>query len=207
MIQLKEQERVIATVRRYGLTYFWHGCLVVLLIGGAFFFMFWLFAHNWWGQTLFGLDLGVGLLLLIRVIFLWQKNQLIVSTHRVVDIDQQGFFEKIISEVPYDQIEDVSGRIKGVLGTIFRYGEINIQTGAGKVQICLQKIKQPVALQQQINELRERYVSRYSSRFSGDVAEMVVDKVYELEEKDLRRVAEVVSKQLQKLNNKQIEIN
>lgn len=199
MIQMKEQERVIATVRRYGLTYFWHGCLVAVLVGSSFFFMFWLFAHDWWGQTLFGLDFGVGFLLLLRTIFLWQKNQLLVTTHRVIDTDQRGFFDKTVSEISYDQIEDVFGKIKGVFGTIFRYGEINIQTGAGKVQICLQKIKQPVALQQQINELRERYVSRYSSRFSGDVAEMIVDKIYELDEKDLRRVAEVVSKQLQKL--------
>lgn len=158
MIQLKEHERIITTVRRYGLTYFWHGFLVALLIGSSFFFMFWLFAHDWWGQTLFGLDTGIGFLLLLRAIFLWQKNLFIITTHRVIDIDQRGFFDKIISEIPYDQIEGVSGRIKGVFGTIFRYGEINIQTGAGKVQICLQKIKQPVALQQQINELRERYL-------------------------------------------------
>lgn len=201
-MQLKEQERIITTVRRYGLTYFWHGCLVAVLIGSAFFFMFWLFAHDWWGQTLFGLDLGVGFLLLLRTMFLWQKNQLLVTTHRVIDVDQRGFFDKTVSEIPYDQIEDVFGKIKGVFGTIFRYGEINIQTGAGKVQICLQKIKQPVALQQQINELRERYVSRYSSRFSGDVAEMVIDKVYELEEKDLKRVAEVVGKRLQSITKR-----
>ena len=202
MMQLKEQERIITTVRRYGLTYFWHGCLVAALIGSSFFFMFWLFAHDWWGQTLFGLDLGVGFLLLLRTMFLWQKNQLLVTTHRVIDVDQRGFFDKTVSEIPYDQIEDVFGKIKGVFGTIFRYGEINIQTGAGKVQICLQKIKQPVALQQQINELRERYVSRYSSRFSGDVAEMVIDKVYELEEKDLKRVAEVVGKRLQSITKR-----
>lgn len=202
MISLKEQERIITTVRRYGLTYFWHFILVALLIGSAFFFMFWLFAHGWWGQTLFGLDLGVGFLFLLRTIFLWQKNQLLITTHRVIDIDQQGFFDRTVSEIPYDQIEDVFGRIKGVFGTIFRYGEINIQTGAGKVQICLQKIKQPVALQQQINELRERHVARYSSRFSGDVTEMVIDKIYELEEKDLRKVAEVVSKRLQNINKR-----
>lgn len=199
MIQLKEQERIITTVRRYGLTYFWHGFLVVILLSTAFFFMFWLFAHDWWGIALFFVDLGIGFLLLFRTLFIWQKNQLIVTTHRVVDLDQQGFFDKTVSEIPYDQIEDVSGRIKGVFGTIFRYGELNIQTGAGKVRIILQKIKQPVALQQQINELRERHISRYSSRFSGDVAEMVIDKIYELEEADLRRVAEIVGKRLQKL--------
>lgn len=203
MIQLKEQERVITTVRRYGLTYFWHGVLIVVLLSTAFFFMFWLFAHSWWGITLFFLDLGIGFLLLFRTLFIWRKNELLVTTHRVVDIDQQGFFDKTVSEIPYDQIEDVSGRIKGVFGTIFRYGELNIQTGAGKVRIVLQKIQQPVALQQQINELRERYVSRYSSRFSGDVAEMVIDKLYELELEDLLRVEKVVEKLKGKLETGQ----
>lgn len=164
MIQLKEQERIIATVRRYGLTYFWHGCLVAALIGSAFFFMFWLFAHDWWGQTLFGLDLGIGLLVLLRTVFLWRNNQLLITTHRVIDIDQRGFFDKTVSEIPYDQIEDVFGKIKGVFGTIFRYGEINLQTGGGKVQIYLQKVKHPVALQQQINELRENYIYRRAPR-------------------------------------------
>jgi len=201
MIKLKEQERIISIVRRYGLTYFWHGLLVAIIFSVSFFFMFWLFAHNWWGQTLFGLGIFLGLFILFRTLFLWHSNQLIITTHRVVDIDQNGFFDKIISEVSYDKIEDVFGRIKGVFGTIFRYGELNIQTGAGKVQIALERIKQPVVLQGQINELRDRYVSRYSSRFSGDVADMIIDKLYELELEDLSRVEKVVEKLKRKLGS------
>jgi len=161
--------------------------------------MFWLFAHDWWGQILFWVSIAVSTLILIRTTYLWRKNQLIITTHRVIDLYQRGFFNKTVSEVPHDQIEDVVGEIKGVFGTIFRYGEIVIQTGAGKVKICLNKIKQPVLLQQQVNELRERYLSRYSSRFSGNVLESLIDKIYELEEDDLRKVATVIGKRLQKL--------
>ena len=157
-IKLKEGERIITIVRRYGLTFFWQWILVFILFVVPFFFMFWLFNHRWWGQALFFIPVVVGISTLVRVIFIWKKNVLIITTHRIVDIDQRGFFDQVVSDVPYSQIEDISGRIKGFWGTIFRYGSLQIQTGNGKVQIVIDRIKQPVYLQQEINELRERYL-------------------------------------------------
>ena len=158
MIKLKDDEKVISIVRRCGLTFFWHWLLISILFVAPFFFMFWLFNHSWWGQALFFIPVSVGIFVLIRTIFIWKKNILIITTHRVVDIDRRGFFDKVVSDVPYSQIEDVSGRIKGFWGTIFRYGSLQIQIGNGKVQIVIDRIKQPVYLQQEINELREQYL-------------------------------------------------
>jgi hypothetical protein len=56
-------------------------------------------------------------------------------------------------------------------------------------------------LQQEINELRERHVSKYSHDFSGDVAEVVIDKLYELELGELLWVKKVLIKRLNKLKN------
>ena len=158
MIKLKEGEKIVTIVRRYGLTFFWHWLLIFLLFVVPFFFMFWLFNHGWWGQILFFVPVAFGIFTLIRLIFIWKKNIFIITTHRVVDIDQRGFFDQVVSDVPYNQIVDVSGRIKGFWGTIFRYGSLQIQTGNGKVQIIIERIKQPVYLQQEINELREQYL-------------------------------------------------
>jgi membrane protein YdbS with pleckstrin-like domain len=135
--------------------------VVFILFTADAFLMFWLFAHGWWGQASFIFGIVVGLFILGRILFVWRKNILVITTHRVVDIDQRGFFDKTVSEVPYDQVEDVSGRIKGVLGTILRYGDLTIQTGKGKVEIVVSYIKQPMRVQQKINELREGYLSRY----------------------------------------------
>ena len=158
LIKLKEKEKIVFIIRRYGLTFFWSWILVFVLFVVPFFFMFWLFNHSWWGQALFFIPVVVGVFILIKTIFIWKKNILVITTHRVVDIDQRGFFDKEVSDVPYSQIEDVSGRIKGFWGTIFRYGNLQIQTGNSNVQIVVEKIKQPVYLQQEINELREPYL-------------------------------------------------
>ncbi|MBI4993100.1 MAG: PH domain-containing protein [Candidatus Magasanikbacteria bacterium] len=160
-IKLKDREKIITVVSRYGPTFFWSWILIFVLFVTPFFFMFWLFNHGWWGQVLFFLPVAIGIFVFIRTIFIWKKNVLIITTDRIVDIDQRGFFDKEVSDVPYSQIEDVSGRIKGFFGTIFRYGSLQIQTGNGKVQIVIDKIKQPVYLQQEINELRERLLRKY----------------------------------------------
>jgi membrane protein YdbS with pleckstrin-like domain len=198
-VKLKESERIISLVRRYSLTLFWWFVLIALLFVIPFFFMFWLFRHGWWGQALFIVPVFLGIMLIIRTIFIWQKNVFVITTHRLIDIDQRGFFDQVVSEIPYDQIEDVSGRVKGFWGTIFRYGIITIQTGSGKVQIIVEKIKQPLYLQQEINELRERHLSKYSHDFSGDVASVIIDKIYELDLPDLLRVMEVLVKRVNKL--------
>jgi len=199
-IQLKEHERIVDEVRQYGLTTIWSWIGGILLLFLAAFFMFWLFQHAWWGQSLFGLLVFFGFFVMLRTYMLWKKNVFFITTHRLIDIEQQGFFHRVVSEIPYDQIEDVSGKVSGICGTIFRYGDVHIQTGNGKIKIIVPYIKRPLQLQQQINEMRERYISKYSHDFSGDVAEVVIDKLYELELSDLRRVQKVLDKRIEKLN-------
>ncbi len=190
---------MMKVVRRYGLTFFWWWIFIVLLFGAPFFFIFWLFRHGWWGQALFIIPVILGVLSLMRTLFLWRANVLVATTHRIVDIEHRGFFEKTVSEVPYDQIENVFGKIKGFWGTIFRYGELAIQTGAGKVEIAAEKIKQPVRLQQEINDWREKYVRKYSYDFSEDVAKVIIDKLYELELPELMKVREALERRIARL--------
>lgn len=118
--------------------------------------MFWLFRHGWWGQGIFGIVLFIGLWILLRTLLLWRKTMLIITSDRLIDMYQKSLLEKIISEVPYHQIEDAAGRIKGIFGTIFRYGRLTIQTGNGTVRIIVDKVKQPVRVLELINRCRER---------------------------------------------------
>lgn len=201
-INLKKGERIINIIRRYGLTFFWHFVLVFALFAVAFFFMFWLFAHSWWGITLFVLPIIIGIVVLIRALFLWRKNIFILTTHRLVDIDQRGFFDQVVSDIPYDQLEDVHGRIKGIWQTIFHYGNVNIQIGNGKVLIIIDNIKNPLRVQQEINQLRENYLIDFTHKFNGNLADAVIDKIFELEVDDLEKIRIVVEKRLIKLGIK-----
>ncbi|KKQ27414.1 MAG: hypothetical protein US42_C0009G0004 [Candidatus Magasanikbacteria bacterium GW2011_GWC2_37_14] len=200
-INLKKDEKIVNVVRRYGLTFFWEFIVVLFLFVVPFFFMFWLFRHSWWGIGIFSASLLLGLIILIKIIFLWKKNVLILTTHRLVDFDRRGFFEQIISDIPYDQIEDVHGKVKGIAQTIFKYGNVNIQTGEGQVLVTVDRVKNPVFLGQQINRLREYYLTHLRHHFSGNLADAVIDKLYELEIEDLEKIKIVIEKRIKKLSN------
>jgi len=204
-INLKKDEKITNIVRRYGLTFFWEFVVVLFLFVVPFFFVFWLFRHSWWGISLFSLSLFLGFIILTKILFLWEKNVLILTTHRVIDFEQRGFFEQVISDIPYDQVEDVHGKVKGITQTIFKYGNVNIQTGAGEVLVVVDRVKNPIFLGQEINKLREYYLTRLRHHFSGNLVEAIIDKLFELEAEDLEKVKITIEKRLLKLKNKEIK--
>lgn len=144
---------MIVVIRRYGLTYFWHGLLIFILIVTPFFFMFWLFSRGWWGIALFSASLALALLLLIRALYFWHRNAFIITNQKVIDIYQIGSLEKIVTEVHWNKIHNVAYHIKGVFPTIFRYGKIRIQTVGGEVDLEFSRVKNPAAVQKIISEI------------------------------------------------------
>lgn len=146
-LNLLENEKVIIVIRCYGLTYFWRGLLIFILIIAPFFFMFWLFSRGWWGIMLFSASLALAALLLVRALYFWHRNVFIVTNQKVIDIYQAGSLEKVVTEVHLDKIHNVSYQIKGLFPTIFRYGKIRIQTVGGETDLEFNRVKNPAAAQ------------------------------------------------------------
>jgi len=197
-IKLKQAERVLHVVHRYGLTLFPQWISGFLFISLAFFLMFWLFGKGAWGQVGFVFLLLTGVVVLFRTYFLWRKNMMIITTHRIIDIDQPRFLERHVSEVSLDKIEDVVGKMSGFMQALGKYGSLHIQTAGGTLRIEVEYIKRPLYVQQMINELRERYMLKYIHDFSGDLALTILDKLHELEEEDLLKVQKTTEKLLRK---------
>jgi hypothetical protein len=206
-MRLEKSEDIVHIARRHGIIYFWLWLLIFILIGTPFFFMFWLFNHSWWGQSLFFVPLSIGLFLLIRTVFLWKKNAAIITTHRVIDVDQRGFFDKFVSEIHYDDLDCISGHIKGFWGTIWRYGVVSIQNENGNMKIVLDRIKQPVHIQRRINELRKEHNTRYSDNAiclkcrikKGNAIDMIEDRFHKLEVTELIKLKRILDQKIRKL--------
>jgi uncharacterized membrane protein YdbT with pleckstrin-like domain len=52
----------------------------------------------------------------------------IVTSERIIDIDQKGLFLREVNELPIDNIEDVTYKQNGFWGTIFNFGDVIVQT-------------------------------------------------------------------------------
>lgn len=194
-IQLKPGEQVIALVRRYELTLLHYWTFIFFLLSGAFFGMSWFFRHGWWGISLFSLILIIGCLYFGQLMLVKRRNVCYLTTHRLVDIEKKALFHTVVSDVPYDQIEDVSGRIIGIPGTMFRYGSVKVQTAGGRVHVIIDRVHFPLRLQNLINDLRERYVKGQGPT-SGVQLDTIVKGLATLSREDLSKVNEAVKKRV-----------
>jgi membrane protein YdbS with pleckstrin-like domain len=77
----------------------------------------------------------------------------IVTNKRIIDIEQKGLFNRVISEQTIEKIQDVAAIQKGIFPTFFNYGTVQVQT-AGKIERFLfYQIPKPFDVVKTINEL------------------------------------------------------
>lgn len=71
------------------------------------------------------------MVLLIVLFLLWLDYYLdmwIITSERIVDIEQRGLFNREISEIPLAHVQDVTIEVKGIIETFLKFGTIRIQT-------------------------------------------------------------------------------
>ncbi len=161
-IELKPHERVIREIRRfcfvdagkYGVS------AVLMLI--PFFFLFPLLKFHLWGVGGGLLLFITGLIIFIRTIFLWYHNVFVITTDRIIDFDQRGFFERVVSQSSFEKIQDVSLHTHGAWQTILHYGDINIKSAWGSVDLCVPSIFRPAKIQRILLETQESFLAKQS---------------------------------------------
>lgn len=151
-VLFKEGEELIAVYRDHwaGRLRGWLGGFA--LLGAPFFFMLPLFSFRWPGVLVFVVAVGAGLLVLARTYAEWRGNVFIVTDRRVIDVDRRGFFDRIVSEAPYDRVQDVSYGLKGAGGAILGCGSVTVRTGVGAIGLEIAFVKDPRKVHHTITE-------------------------------------------------------
>ena len=80
----------------------------------------------------FGLALyTLGLLTYMLVLWLaYYLDVWIITTERIIDIEQRGLFYREVSEIPMEKIQNVTIETPGFLATVLKFGTIKIQTAS-----------------------------------------------------------------------------
>ena len=158
-LNLDQDEKILLISRRYFLTLLGHVLLAFFLIFMPFFLMFPLFALGSWGILFFLYCVLVGVLLFLQTMVMWHFNTLVITTKRVIKTRQKGFFDRRVSEMLILRINDVSHHIKGLGGTVFRYGTLHIVAGNGDTVLDFQHMKSPGRALRILNRLLQELPS------------------------------------------------
>ncbi|MDD5340938.1 MAG: PH domain-containing protein [Patescibacteria group bacterium] len=80
----------------------------------------------------------------------------IVTSKRIIDIEQKGLFNRVISEQTIDKVQDVTAVQKGFFETFFNYGTVIVQTAGKLERFSFHQVPLPFDIVKTINGLVQR---------------------------------------------------
>lgn len=159
-MSLFNQERVILKVRRHPITFLVHILmfLVLLSIPSLFSLTTKLIEYPLPSgdavqvivKLLGTVYYAYVLLFILYSFFDYFLDIWIVTDKHVVDIEQKALFFRVVSKQEISRIQDVTAEIKGVLPTIFNYGDVHLQTAGAHERFIFRKVPDPYGIVAQI---------------------------------------------------------
>jgi len=134
-------------------------CIVPAMILASTFIAYWPDFFNE-SRTVITLIFLIYLLYAFLIIYIkWLKEELdliIVTSRRVINLDQVAFMERTVSESNLNQIQDIKGIEKGVLSNLLHCGDLEIHTASNKRVFFIENIPNPFGTAKRLLEIRNR---------------------------------------------------
>ncbi len=158
VMQPKAQERVLAVLRPHGVSIASKLVGAALLIVLPFLFLFILTTWGVFGWGVIAISLLTGLFLAWRTLRMWDAGVLIVTTHRLIHVDQRGIWARMVREVPMQSVVDVRTERRGMGDVALRVGVLTVSctSPAPEIRVCL--LRKPEAVRELILTARERAI-------------------------------------------------
>lgn len=121
--------------------------LILLAVTGL---SFWYFGASRVTSIVVAAVVILGIIYSVYQWYLWQYSNYLVTNQRVIKIDQNSMFNRLISEAEIGRIQEISTEISGPIHTLLNFGTVRIQTASTTGRIDLDEVPDPYNLQQEI---------------------------------------------------------
>jgi len=147
----RPDESVLNIIRRHPIVFFWPLFQSVLVLAVTIIVLIF-FGFS---DVFYIIGIVAALLifaLVFKVWFIYSNSFCLITSQRVINVDQRGFFDRRITETEYSKIQDVTNTTSGMLGTSLNFGEIAIQTAGTESKLVIKNIPDPYEVQQKITK-------------------------------------------------------
>lgn len=149
----REGEEVVLIFRRHIMTA-WRGLVWLIVLGAVGLIPMLLWRDD---QRMFYIWLGflaVGLLAMLYVYMLWHFSYYLVTNQRIRQVRQRGLFRKTVVDLGLDKIQSISYEVPGLMGGLFGYGTLLLQTQVGDMTISM--VRKPEKIYNVLQDLAEK---------------------------------------------------
>ncbi len=169
----RANEKVVLFLRRH-----WFAILTIITafvvltaVPGVLMWYFWETVDGWLNHTLIGpIFVIVGSIYFLSIwLFAFLEftdfylDTWIVTNERIINIEQEGLFIRTASELDLAAVQDTTAEIRGILQTVFTYGQVFVQTAGEKGRFHFKNIDNPEHVKEIVTKLVEEDKKRLSA--------------------------------------------
>ncbi len=77
----------------------------------------------------------------------------IITTDRIIDVEQLGLFARRVAEFDLFRIQDVTADVEGFMPTLFNYGTLEIKTASVNMNLIFHNIAHPNRIREELIQL------------------------------------------------------
>lgn len=103
--------------------------------------------------------LWVLVLWLVGFIF-WTNHYLdiwIITNKKLIDVEQFSLFDREISILHLDKIQDITTDINGLMATLMKFGDLHVQTAGQQREFVIRGISNPNRVREKLDEALDRF--------------------------------------------------
>ncbi|MFA4817825.1 MAG: PH domain-containing protein [Parcubacteria group bacterium] len=173
-LEKHEGEQIIMIVRRHWFNIL-QNLLSVLIMAGflvaSFLYFPFLFPslsqHSLNGLFLFGETVFAMMIWIVFSLILidYYFDVWIVTTRRIINVEQKGLFSREVSELKLEKIQDISTEVLGVIPTFLNYGDVYIQTAAEQERFLFRRVPDPYRIKDIIMGLQKKHEHEATEEF------------------------------------------
>jgi hypothetical protein len=123
-------------------------------------------------------DSGI-LIWMLRNFFDYYLDAWLITDQAVIDVEWHGWFHRQSTRIDYTSIEGVSYEIKGIPGTLFRFGTVTIEKIGSGSTVSIDNVKNPRDVESTILACQEECIRSKNLKDSSAVQEMIAEIVAE----------------------------
>ncbi|KKU47575.1 hypothetical protein A3H10_02140 [Candidatus Uhrbacteria bacterium RIFCSPLOWO2_12_FULL_46_10] len=153
---LNEGEELVSVTRAHWLAVLAPYVIIALIFLAPFFFLWPLFQFGSIGVYVFFVIIFIAIFLAARENRRWQRSMLVLTSTRLLWFEQKGFFDRTVTETFYQNIQDISYRIKGFFQTMAHFGSLRVQIAGASGPLEIKYLPNPDKIQHVILDFREQ---------------------------------------------------
>jgi uncharacterized membrane protein YdbT with pleckstrin-like domain len=97
----------------------------------------------------------------------------VITSERIINIEQQGMFSRKSSELRFSKIQDVTTEVAGFLGTVINYGDVKVQTAGEISEFTFRTVSDPYKIKDIIMDLQKNAEHSRQEEFGELIKEKI----------------------------------